>query len=194
MLFTHFKLHYIHKTNDNFSKNKITLRHYFFHKQSETNPCDPNPCLHGGTCMESTTESNDFKCDCQGTGYQGSTCERGIVFTPRIPSLTKDEQNTFEIAAYPDTELTVKIESSFARALNVTPRSITFTRRNNISQFSVEGFFAGQYALQYILSGFEAVNFESPEESPVFVRQPRSEKKPTNAYYDAVRNEPGVLK
>ena len=143
--------------------------------------------------MESSTESDDFKCDCQGTGYQGSACGSGIVFTPRIPSLARDEQNTFEIAAYPDTELTVTIMSSFARTLAVSPRSITFTPGNTNSQFSVEGSFAGQYALRYILSGFEADNFESPEESPVFVRKPKSEKKPTNAYFDAVRNEPGFL-
>ena len=143
--------------------------------------------------MESSRESDDFKCDCQGTGYQGSTCESGIVFTPLIPSLTKNEQNTFEIAAYPDTELTVRIMSSFARGLAITPRSITFTPGNNNSQFSVKGSFAGQYALRYILSGFAADNFESPEESPVFVRELESEKKPTNAYFDAVRNEPGFL-
>ena len=143
--------------------------------------------------MESSTESGDFECDCQGTGYQGSTCESGIVFTPQIPSLTKDEQYTFEIAAYPDTELTVTIMSSFARILAVSPRSITFTPGNTNSQFSVEGSFAGQYTLRYILSGFEADNFESPEESLVFVREPISEKKPTNAYFDAVRNEPGFL-
>ena len=143
--------------------------------------------------MESSIESDDFKCDCQGTGYQGSTCESGIVFTPLIPSLTKNESNTFEIAAYPDTELTVRIMSSFVRGLNVSPRSITFTPGNNNSQFSVNGSFAGQYALRYILSGFAADNFESPEESPVFVRELESEKKTTNAYFDAVRNEPGFL-
>ncbi len=35
--------------------------------------CKPtNPCLHGGVCAD---RLNDFKCDCSGTGYYGTTCQ-----------------------------------------------------------------------------------------------------------------------
>ena len=34
--------------------------------------CSPMPCLNGGTC---TDRVNDFKCDCNGTGYSGTTCQ-----------------------------------------------------------------------------------------------------------------------
>lgn len=34
--------------------------------------CAPNPCLHGGVCADRV---NDFKCDCNGTGYSGTTCQ-----------------------------------------------------------------------------------------------------------------------
>ncbi|KAG1681270.1 Neurexin-4 [Nymphon striatum] len=33
--------------------------------------CSPNPCKHGGTCEQIW---NDFKCDCEGTGYSGAVC------------------------------------------------------------------------------------------------------------------------
>ena len=36
------------------------------------NDCSPNPCLHGGACADRV---NDFKCDCSGTGYYGTTCQ-----------------------------------------------------------------------------------------------------------------------
>ena len=143
--------------------------------------------------MESTAESGGFKCDCQRTGYRGSTCESGIVFTPQIPSLTKDESETFEITAFPDAELKVEIVSSFARTLTVTPKSITFTPNNTKSRFNVTSYFPGQYGLRYSLSSFAANDFNTPEESPFFVREPKSDRKPINAYFNAVRNDPGFL-
>jgi hypothetical protein len=36
------------------------------------NDCAPNPCLHGGVCEDRV---NDFRCDCNGTGYSGTTCQ-----------------------------------------------------------------------------------------------------------------------
>ena len=34
--------------------------------------CASRPCLNGGRCRDLI---NDFKCECQGTGYSGSLCE-----------------------------------------------------------------------------------------------------------------------
>ncbi|XP_061177469.1 fibropellin-3-like [Saccostrea echinata] len=37
--------------------------------------CDPNPCLNGGTCDESTSHTgSDYKCYCP-QGFSGETCE-----------------------------------------------------------------------------------------------------------------------
>ena len=30
--------------------------------------CNPNPCEHGGICMQ---DSKDFYCECEHTGYAG---------------------------------------------------------------------------------------------------------------------------
>lgn len=42
--------------------------------------CDSNPCKHNGLCKEGW---NRFICDCTGTGYWDSSCEKGeITSTP----------------------------------------------------------------------------------------------------------------
>lgn len=35
------------------------------------NRCNPNPCEHGGICKQNWEE---FKCDCDKTGYHGAVC------------------------------------------------------------------------------------------------------------------------
>ena len=36
--------------------------------------CASNPCKNGGTCQNTI---NEFVCMCDGTGYEGVTCEDG---------------------------------------------------------------------------------------------------------------------
>jgi hypothetical protein len=38
-------------------------------------PCDLNPCEHGGKCSRNLEKP---LCDCAGTGFEGTTCERDI--------------------------------------------------------------------------------------------------------------------
>jgi hypothetical protein len=40
--------------------------------QSCSDPCLPNPCLHGGSCSRSAAS---YSCDCAGTSYAGATCD-----------------------------------------------------------------------------------------------------------------------
>ncbi|CAH1403187.1 unnamed protein product [Nezara viridula] len=37
--------------------------------------CNPNPCEHGGLCNQT---SNEFSCDCTGTGYSGAVCHTSL--------------------------------------------------------------------------------------------------------------------
>ncbi|XP_031336350.1 neurexin-4 isoform X3 [Photinus pyralis] len=37
--------------------------------------CNPNPCEHGGICKQT---SQEFMCDCVGTGYAGSVCHTSL--------------------------------------------------------------------------------------------------------------------
>ena len=38
------------------------------------NPCDPNPCQHGGICS-GTSEVAGYSCDCASTHWTGRSCE-----------------------------------------------------------------------------------------------------------------------
>lgn len=40
-----------------------------------TDRCNPNPCNHNGVCQQN---SNDFFCDCTGTGYSGAVCHTSL--------------------------------------------------------------------------------------------------------------------
>ncbi|XP_011306844.1 neurexin-4 isoform X1 [Fopius arisanus] len=37
--------------------------------------CNPNPCKHGGTCRQTSTQ---FICDCANTGYSGAVCHTSL--------------------------------------------------------------------------------------------------------------------
>lgn len=39
------------------------------------NACSPNPCLHGGSCLQISHQPG-YKCRCEGTGYFGMRCNR----------------------------------------------------------------------------------------------------------------------
>ena len=41
---------------------------------AETNECDSNPCLNGGTCTDAV---NQYSCSCV-SGYAGINCETGM--------------------------------------------------------------------------------------------------------------------
>jgi len=43
---------------------------------NDINNCVPNPCNNGGTCTD--TGTNSFSCNCDGTGFEGVTCDADI--------------------------------------------------------------------------------------------------------------------
>lgn len=52
----------------------IILRCSLFSESS--NPCDPNPCNHGGVCTK--TGDSTYTCTCT-TGYCGKTCNGRLI-------------------------------------------------------------------------------------------------------------------
>lgn len=53
-------------------------------------PCDPNPCMNGGTC---SAPADAPVCDCDGTGFRGDTCETAI---PSTIGVSWDDSPTLE--------------------------------------------------------------------------------------------------
>ena len=42
-----------------------------------TDRCTPNPCEHSGVCKQN---SDEFYCECEGTGYTGAVCHTSLNF------------------------------------------------------------------------------------------------------------------
>ena len=157
---------------------------------TESTVCNPNPCLHNGTCA-AVNSDDGFACNCEGTGYGGPTCSIGIVHIPSIPTLLKNAPSTsLEIAASPDESLTVHIRGG--AGIQVTPSRVTIRYPETKTEFNITGKHSGLYTLQYFLSGRSADSFASPRPSVVFVTRPRFGS--SNWYFQAVDSNIGVLK
>ncbi len=53
--------------------------------------CNPNPCEHGGICMQ---DSKDFYCECEHTGYAGWSLF--VLLSSYIPELSNPRMLTFK--------------------------------------------------------------------------------------------------
>ena len=161
---------------------------------AESNPCTPNPCLNGGRCTQRSTDDLTeltFECNCEGTGYEGATCERGIVTVPTIPTLSENHEYKFNISARPQGEIFLNIESS--GQLHVYPDRVRLTHSTSHAEISVTGSELGQYSLHYTLSGTAAETFDLPEDSQVFVGPGQRTPGEINAYFRSVKSEVGYL-
>ena len=165
----------------------IVFRHY-----TESSICDPSPCLHNGTCS-AVDSIEGFTCDCEGTGYNGPTCNTGIVTIQSIPTIIEDGPSTMlEISASPDEALTVHLQPNDEKGLNVTPSQVTIEFPETKAQFNIQGRQSGRYTLSYVLSGYSADSFASPGNSAVFVTRPRFGS--SNRYFQAVDTNRGILR
>ena len=110
---------------------------------------------------------------------------------PPIPTLSQNQQHTFEISARPEMDMGVNIEGD--GLLLVSPSSITLSRSTPRAQVSVTGLRLGQYSLRYTLTGPIADSFDAPEDSRVFVGPAQRGPDEINAYFRSVKNTVGFL-
>ena len=179
---------------DGIASSIAPIHSYLFSYIAESNPCQPNPCLNGGRCTrKNQVELSDqsFECNCQGTGFEGSTCERGVVEVPPIPTLSQNQLHTFEITARPEMDMGVNIEGD--GLLLISPSSVTLSRSTPTAQVSITGLQLGQYSLHYTLTGPIADSFDTPEDSRVFVGPAQRGPIEINAYFRSVKNTVGFL-
>ena len=112
-------------------------------------------------------------CDCEGTGYDGPTCDVGLVTISSIPTLTQNVQSpTLELAASPDEALIVRMDGG--ENILVTPSEITVTYPDKNAEFTIMGMQSGHYTLRYTLSGSNADSFSLPADSSIFVSSGQS--------------------
>ena len=157
-----------------------------------SSPCESNPCQNGGVCIAVETSAifdESFQCDCDGTQYEGPTCNIGIVMTPVIPTLFENEMSAFNISARPPSDIVVALGG---RGLLVTPQLITLNNETTSGIFQVTGRRAGHYTLTYQLRGSISDEFEMPDSSPVLVSIDRSEDR-INRYFRYQRTDPGLV-
>ena len=62
----------------------IMLKYLTFSEIPPPNPCRPNPCENGGSCV---SEGSRYKCICA-DGYTGRHCESGMSYTCLLKILT----------------------------------------------------------------------------------------------------------
>ena len=157
-----------------------------------SSPCDANPCENSGTCTPvqplDITDAT-FQCNCTGTGFDGPTCNRGIIQTPLIPTLFQNEMSMFNISAKPPSDLVIGLNSP---RLSIKPKLIILNRKKNVASFEVSGK-AGQYTLRYFVSGSVSDEFEVPESAPILVSTKRDSNH-INNYFRLLRTEPGIVR
>ena len=140
---------------------------------------------------KSAIELTSFECNCEGTGYKGTTCERGIVTVPTIPTLSENSEYKFNVSAQPQRKIVLNIERS--EQLLVRPDRVTFTHNISRAEISVTGSELGQYNLHYTLTGTSADDFDPPEDSRIFVGPGQRVPDKINAYFRSVKSEIGYL-
>ena len=142
-----------------------TNRLYFV--VTEISVCAPNPCKHNGIC--GIVNKEKFHCNCSGTGYQGLTCEQGIVFLPLFPIMQQNKTYNFSISARPESDLKIKISSDDnSVVLNSSILMFSHLRRN--AKFQLRSSSPGMKVISYSLFGSDANSFESPKSQILYIQ------------------------
>ncbi len=99
--------------------------------------CTPNPCEHGGICKQ---DSQEFYCECEGTGYAGAVCHTSLNFKSCIHYKNSHPESRFA-------ETVIDVDGSgplppFPVRCDFPPggRNITYIGHQNEEATKVDGF------------------------------------------------------
>ena len=111
-----------------------------------------------------------YICDCEGTGYEGPTCQTGIITTPVFDKLEVNQQSrTFYLYAQPKNRLIVTLKA--LNSLIIKPkRQLVISKSSRKVSFSVIALKPGLYEISYSLSGQDANNYKVPDNSSVYAK------------------------
>ena len=136
---------------------------------TELKSCTPNPCKHGGKC---NVLDQSFHCDCEGTGYKGSKCQKGFIATSVFPKLSaRSKSKALYLSAQPSNKLTILLYAENGLVFYPSP-SLDIIFPETRQTFFVEAEKAGIRRIYYGLGGPNKPEFEVPEES-FFLVTPR---------------------
>ncbi|XP_066924468.1 uncharacterized protein [Clytia hemisphaerica] len=130
--------------------------------------CKPNPCQNHGRCI--MTSLNDYKCDCQGTGYIGPICSKGIIQLPSFPTLSANKvTRNLIVEAKPSQEIVIKPVVPNG-VIIFHPNQLKITYPNKQAVFRIESkSWCGRIRVDFELSGLDAPHFFTPRSTVIRV-------------------------
>ena len=147
--------------------NEIKFLKNIFHCQIlASTPCDPNPCLHGGTCKEESI--NAFSCDCSGTSFSGKSCQIGLVSMPGTLQL-EINQTSEELTAYAKPDKVLHIRPKYDKnSLKFVPEKITIYPSYNEAKFQIRVLQPGSFKIEFRVVGLYGTAFKKPNNLIVY--------------------------
>ena len=129
-------------------------------------PCDPNPCLHGGTCKEEST--NSFSCDCTGTSFYGRFCQIGLISMPGTLQLVLN-QTSEELTAHAKPDKVLHIRPKYDKnSLKFVPEKIIIYPSYNEAKFRITVLQPGSFKVEFRVVGLYGTTFKKPKELIVY--------------------------
>ena len=145
----------------------LSIFKYIQSTLAEIETCIPNPCSHGGNC--SVVDEKRFTCDCEGTGYKGDQCQTGFITTPIFKKLRpKTKSSLLSVAARPVNKLRISLYSD--KEITFEPSSsLDIESPSTRRDFTVEAEKPGIRTISYNVEGPSSADFDTPEQSVLFV-------------------------
>uniref|UniRef100_A0A7M5XAK0 Uncharacterized protein n=1 Tax=Clytia hemisphaerica TaxID=252671 RepID=A0A7M5XAK0_9CNID len=129
-------------------------------------PCEPNPCLNNGQCLETSIDT--FVCDCSGTLSKGKLCDIGIVDIPTLPQLVLNQWSTdIEIMARPTAFVNIVPKSRME--LTFDPPEIRIEVPESSAKFQILSSKTGVFEVEFVIQGRNDFEFETPKPKQVYV-------------------------
>ena len=150
---------------------------------SESDPCSPNPCKNGGLCI---AEEGAFSCACNGTGYDGPTCGKPVVYLEYIPPITDgtDIPVTISTMDKREEDSIIRVTAKGSQGFNRL-KKINFHRNDIRDEIKVPG----RVGIVTVSLSNENFKYE-PKQRIVFV----SEGNPNTSYFQQLNLPSGQLK
>ena len=126
----------------------------------EIEPCNPCPCLNGGTCF--VTFDNSPSCHCI-LGYTGQYCETVVIKTPALPTVKVNSQTeALYINASTNQDIIVNVVCD--SSIDVSPgNQLLITPMLKSVSFKLTPHAQGVFIIRYVIQTKE--NYEQPENS-----------------------------